>query len=311
MLTLTAPEMTVLIGGMRALNANFGQSAHGVFTDRPETLTNDFFVNLLDMSTEWKPSGSAENVYEGRDRATGELKWTATAVDLVFGSNSQLRALAEVYAARRRAGEVRARLRRRVGQGDEPRSLRPGLIHRGRCTWPLRSRASVTSRPAGGLELEGAPQPPVRSARRSPAPHDPRGGDAIDCEWRPLPGQRPPSVAGLDRLVAFRTLARRERAVVGRGFVGAAEVAERAVAPLEGGLQALLARRAAPLAGRRAMLAHRLDVRPRHQAGADAHDLVLPVHRPLAVHRACRCRCAPCAAAKRSVKSSSWSAGTA
>jgi catalase-peroxidase len=96
LLRLTAPEMTVLLGGMRALNANFGQSRHGVFTDRPETLTNDFFVNLLDMRTEWK--GSAENLYEGRDRATGELKWTATAVDLVFGYNSQLRALSEVYA---------------------------------------------------------------------------------------------------------------------------------------------------------------------------------------------------------------------
>ena len=91
--------MTVLLGGMRALNANVGQSRHGIFTNRPETLTNDFFVNLLDMRTEWKPSASAENVFEGRDRATGELKWTATAVDLVFGSNSQLRALAEVYAS--------------------------------------------------------------------------------------------------------------------------------------------------------------------------------------------------------------------
>jgi catalase-peroxidase len=99
LLTLTAPEMTVLIGGMRALNANFGQSAHGVFTDRPETLTNDFFVNLLDMSTEWKASTSSEDVFEGRDRATGEVKWTGTAVDLVFGSNSQLRALSEVYAS--------------------------------------------------------------------------------------------------------------------------------------------------------------------------------------------------------------------
>ena len=98
MLRLSAPEMTVLIGGMRALNANHGQSAHGVFTDRPETLSNDFFVNLLDMSTEWKPSGSAENVYEGRDRRSGELRWTATSVDLVFGSHSELRALAEVYA---------------------------------------------------------------------------------------------------------------------------------------------------------------------------------------------------------------------
>jgi catalase-peroxidase len=98
MLNLTAPEMTVLVGGMRALNANSGQSRHGVFTKQPGTLTNDFFVNLLDMSTEWKVSGSDKNVYEGRDRATGELKWTGTAVDLVFGSNSQLRALAEVYA---------------------------------------------------------------------------------------------------------------------------------------------------------------------------------------------------------------------
>ena len=98
LLTLAASEMTVLFGGMRALNANFRQSPHGVFTDRPETLTNDFFVNLLDMGTEWKASASAENVYEGRDRATGEVKWTATAVDLVFGSNSQLRAIAEVYA---------------------------------------------------------------------------------------------------------------------------------------------------------------------------------------------------------------------
>jgi catalase-peroxidase len=98
MLNLTAPEMTVLVGGMRALNANSGQSGHGVLTRRPETLTNDFFVNLLDMSTEWKPSASAANVYEGRDRATGAVKWTGSAVDLVFGSHSQLRALAEVYA---------------------------------------------------------------------------------------------------------------------------------------------------------------------------------------------------------------------
>ncbi|HEX9697291.1 MAG TPA: catalase/peroxidase HPI [Actinomycetota bacterium] len=99
LLTLTAPEMTVLVGGMRALNANVGQSQQGVFTGRPETLTNDFFVNLLDMSTEWKASVSTENIYEGRDRAVGEVKWTATAVDLVFGSHSQLRAISEVYAS--------------------------------------------------------------------------------------------------------------------------------------------------------------------------------------------------------------------
>ncbi|HSO10480.1 MAG TPA: peroxidase family protein, partial [Desulfoprunum sp.] len=97
LLTLTAPEMTVLVGGMRVLNANFGQSRHGVFTRRPETLTNDFFVNLLDMGTVWKATAEDGNEFEGRDRASGELKWTATRVDLVFGSNSQLRALAEVY----------------------------------------------------------------------------------------------------------------------------------------------------------------------------------------------------------------------
>jgi catalase-peroxidase len=99
LLTLTAPEMTVLVGGMRALNANFGQSPHGVFTKRPETLTNDFFVNLLDMRTEWKVSSNDEDVFEGHDRATGELKWTGTRVDLIFGSNSQLRAVAEVYGS--------------------------------------------------------------------------------------------------------------------------------------------------------------------------------------------------------------------
>ncbi|HYA18579.1 MAG TPA: catalase/peroxidase HPI [Bryobacteraceae bacterium] len=97
LLTLTAPEMTVLIGGLRALNANFGGSAHGVFTSRPGTLTNDFFVNLLDMSTKWQPA--SEGVYEGLDRKTGEVRWTGTRVDLIFGSNSQLRALAEVYAS--------------------------------------------------------------------------------------------------------------------------------------------------------------------------------------------------------------------
>jgi len=98
LLTLTAPEMTVLVGGMRVLNTNFGGSQHGIFTKRPETLTNDFFVNLLDMSTTWKATSEDEDVFEGRDRATGKLKWTGTRVDLIFGSNSQLRALAEVYA---------------------------------------------------------------------------------------------------------------------------------------------------------------------------------------------------------------------
>jgi catalase-peroxidase len=99
LLTLTAPEMTVLLGGMRALDANVGGAKHGVFTDRPATLSNDFFVNLLDMDTRWTPSEQAKGVYEGRSRGTGEVRWTGTAVDLVFGSNSQLRAIAEVYAS--------------------------------------------------------------------------------------------------------------------------------------------------------------------------------------------------------------------
>jgi catalase-peroxidase len=98
LMTLTAPEMTVLVGGLRVLSANVGQARHGVFTRRPETLTNDFFVNLLDMRTRWQKSATAEGVLEGRDRATGEVRWTGTIVDLVFGSNSRLRALAEVHA---------------------------------------------------------------------------------------------------------------------------------------------------------------------------------------------------------------------
>ena len=98
LLTLTAPEMTVLVGGLRVLNANTGKAQHGVFTKRPETLTNDFFVNLIDMGTVWKATSDAQSVFEGRDRATGAVKWTGTRADLVFGSNSLLRALAEVYA---------------------------------------------------------------------------------------------------------------------------------------------------------------------------------------------------------------------
>ena len=99
MLRLTAPQMTVLVGGLRSLNTNVGQSRHGVFTDTSDTLTNDFFVHLLDMRTEWKPAGAGQNVYEGRDRVSGKVTATATAVDLVFGAHSQLRAIAEVYAS--------------------------------------------------------------------------------------------------------------------------------------------------------------------------------------------------------------------
>ena len=115
----------MLVGGLRALGANHGGSKHGVFTDKTGVLTNDFFVNLLDMGTEWKASETAENVYEGHDRASGALKWTATANDLVFGSNSVLRALAEVYAQDDAKGKFVRGLRRRVGQGDEQRPVRP------------------------------------------------------------------------------------------------------------------------------------------------------------------------------------------
>ncbi len=99
LLTLTAPEVTVLVGGLRVLGANVADSKHGVFTKKTDTLSNDFFVNLLDMATEWKPTSDAADAFEGRDRKTGELRWTGTRVDLVFGSNSQLRALSEVYAS--------------------------------------------------------------------------------------------------------------------------------------------------------------------------------------------------------------------
>ena len=108
LLTLTAPEMTVLVGGLRVLNANVGQPEHGVFTKRPGTLTNDFFVNLLDMGTKWQAVRRAEGVFEGRDRKTGELKWTGTRVDLVFGSNSAAARARGGLRVRRRAGEVRA-----------------------------------------------------------------------------------------------------------------------------------------------------------------------------------------------------------
>jgi catalase-peroxidase len=99
LLTLSAPEMTVLLGGMRVLHTNFDRSQHGVFTERPEVLTNDFFLNLLDLGTGWKATSEDEELFEGRDRVTGELKWTGTRVDLIFGSNSELRALAEVYGS--------------------------------------------------------------------------------------------------------------------------------------------------------------------------------------------------------------------
>ena len=145
LLGLTAPETTVLVGGLRALGANAGGAAHGVLTDRPGTLTNDVFVNLLDMDTEWKVSASAENVYEGRDRSSGEVRWTATAVDLVFGV--QLPAPGHRRGLRRRGRrvEVRRGLRGGLGQGHEPGPVRPGLI--GRAGSGRRDRTRPVSRP--------------------------------------------------------------------------------------------------------------------------------------------------------------------
>ena len=133
MLTLTAPEMTVLIGGLLVLGANYGVAPHGVFTGRPGALTNDFFVTLTDMGTEWKPLADGSGLFEGRDRASGKVKWTATRVDLVFGSNSQLRALSEVYAQDDAGAKVRARLRGGMEQGDERGSFRPRLTTAEEC----------------------------------------------------------------------------------------------------------------------------------------------------------------------------------
>ncbi len=123
LLTLTAPEMTVLVGGLRVLGANFGQSGLGVFTKRPGALTNDFFMNLLDMGTAWRKCSQSEHIYEGRDCRTGAVKWTGTAVDLLFGSNAQLRAIAEVYGCNDSQETIRARLCGRVGQSDESRPV--------------------------------------------------------------------------------------------------------------------------------------------------------------------------------------------
>ena len=156
--------MTVLVGGLRVLNANHRQSPLGVFTKRPGTLTNDFFVNLLDMDTTWKPTSDAAETFEGRDRGTGEVKWTGSRVDLVFGSNSELRALAEVYACDDAQEKFVRRLRGRVGQGHESRSIRPRLIATFRSTasadlsvpgaisstfWKPRIRCRVAGNPNG------------------------------------------------------------------------------------------------------------------------------------------------------------------
>ena len=130
LLRLTAPELTVLIGGLRMLNTNFGGTKFGVFTERPETLTNDFFVNLLDMKYEWKPTTDSKDTFEGRDRKTGAVKWKATRADLIFGSNAQLRAHGGGLRLRRFPPEVRQGFRRRLEQGNEPGSLRPLAVRR-------------------------------------------------------------------------------------------------------------------------------------------------------------------------------------
>ncbi len=149
LLSLTAPEMTALVGGLRVLGANAGGSTHGVLTTRPGTLTNDFFVHLLDMGTEWRTS-SSEHVYEGVDRATGETRWTGTAVDLVFGSNAQLRALAEVYGSKDAHARFVAGLHRLLGQGDGPRPIRRALSRkppRRKFAWNAPGQAETSRRP--------------------------------------------------------------------------------------------------------------------------------------------------------------------
>ena len=152
LLRLTGPEMTALVGGLRVLGANAGGSKHGVFTSKPGTLTNDFFVNLLDMSTQWQPAGS-DGAYEGRDRKTNAVKWTGTRVDLIFGSHAQLRAFAEVYGCRRLEGEVRQGFRGGVDQGDEPRSFRGRLIFTRRSRrWREAIRKSKPENKKGGRE---------------------------------------------------------------------------------------------------------------------------------------------------------------
>ena len=166
LLDVTAPELTVLVGGLRALGANHGGSKHGVFTDKPGVLTNDFFVNLLDMGTEWKSSESAENVYEGVDRASGQTKWTATANDLVFGSHSRAAGAGRGLRPGRQQGEVRRGLRRRLGQGHEQRPVRPGLTDN-----------RYVQHPAGSVGSRGVVVCRIHSVSRAlPAPVDPRRG---------------------------------------------------------------------------------------------------------------------------------------
>ena len=194
LLTLSAPEMTVLVGGMRALNANARPTELGVFTKRPGTLTNDFFVNLLDMGTEWKPTSDAADTFEGRGRGTGELKWTASRVDLLFGSNSELRALAEVYACDDATGEVRARLRGRVGQGHESRSIRPRLIPTFRSAgWPADLELTVIAA-APAADRSPTTRPATRRSRcwpaRPPRSRNPgRSAGRRSCPARPRCGR--------------------------------------------------------------------------------------------------------------------------
>ena len=168
LLGLTAPEMTVLVGGLRVLGANQGGSKHGVFTDRAGQLTNDFFVNLLDMGTAWKQvDDDGDETFVGTDRATDEQKWTATRTDLVFGSNAQLRALSEVYAAADAGEKFVRRLRRGLDQGDERRPLRPP--HRK----PVRPDARART---GNGEVKGAPAAALRPPHSPGAPRLVSGG---------------------------------------------------------------------------------------------------------------------------------------
>ena len=172
LLTLTAPEMTVLIGGLRVLEV-VGQDRHGVFTDRPGALSNDFFRNLLDMGTEWKPLSPEREAFEGRDRKTGQPKWTGSRIDLLFGSHSQRARAGRGLCQRGRAAEVRARLRRRLGQGDEPGPLRSGL------------RPEAEPGPGGGRIPRPTPDPALQASRRAMVLRSRSGSTGLFCMGQP------------------------------------------------------------------------------------------------------------------------------
>ena len=208
LLTLSAPEMTVLVGGMRALNANARPSELGVFTKRPGTLTNDFFVNLLDMDTEWKPTSDAADAFEGRGRGTGELKWTASRVDLALRLELRAPRPRGGLRVRRREGEVRARLRGRVEQGHESRSIRPRLIPTFRSAVAGRPELTVIAA-APAAARSPTTRPATRPSRCSPAPPRRSRNPGRSAGRRSCPARRRCGRSSSRRLPCFRRIRRR------------------------------------------------------------------------------------------------------